>query len=885
MSKLLFTGFTVLSWILAVSALHAQVIVTGEVRDTETNETVPLATVRVFNGDSMVRYAIVDQDGRYRLRMESVGLIKVASMGYKTFTTIFADFSQDTVRLDIALEPSSEMLEEVAVEDEATEYSRRGDTLVFNLDQLTTGQERSLKDLLNRLPGIEVRDDGTIRAYGKEIDKFLVDGMDLFDANRRLAAEGLQAQMVDSVKLIENYEEDGFSTGESEPKTALDVTIKEEFRNTVSGKLSGMGAYEEFYDGRSEIFFLGKDVQAMFIGRANNVGDPTISFGEYMKLRGGYENMRSGFGNISINSNPAMNNGGQDFLSSQSQGFGAGVLWKPRPNTSQSLAILGARQDQLERRLQRIQYLDGPAEERTNRRERELLAGYARYKGRHIKKEHWFVDYGASYAPKQEDVFEERINDFTYRPDSARRINSSTDETMNSFSTMTRFGAGRKFDSIHYVGIQLKHQYDQDDDEILLRSPDPILGLSALNGNGEGILQLEEKRRHAFTGSVYGYYALDGPFSLSAAASFRVNQTDFRFDASGFAEREDFQNEGDQRRYLYDQYFGISYNPKGWNFYIKPRLSSLETQGLGGNYRNSYFTPKIYVGTQLSQSSNLWFRQERRVDLVRFERLNPVRLVESPQTLREASALDNGDVEIRNQYQLNYSLRNPLEGYNGSVRIKYTTYEQFITNQSQFEDTYNLLLYQLGRLNRTLYFNLGGRYALGAVPVNLSGGGNFRYAESEQFSRGAPFNNITRSYGGRAEVESTFEFPLNATMAYAPSWSRVGNDAGLPEQSLFGYRLSLGLDGVWESGWRFASDYAFRFQEGRAFDLRFHVLDFEGSYRAEGSPWETGLVGRRALQLDDFQNITNNVSENSLRETQVAQLPGYIGLRVAYYLE
>ena len=154
-----------------------------------------------------LQFAITDDEGYYRLELNKIDrlTISISYLGYKTINYEFK--ASHSTEKDFILQESSEQLGEIIIEMPVT---IRGDTTNYNTDKFVNGSERKLKNVLKKLPGIEVDKKGNITVLGKRITKMLVDGKKFFGGNSKLAVENIPADAVDNVEVIDNYNEIAF---------------------------------------------------------------------------------------------------------------------------------------------------------------------------------------------------------------------------------------------------------------------------------------------------------------------------------------------------------------------------------------------------------------------------------------------------------------------------------------------------------------------------------------------------------------------------------------------------------------------------------------------------------------------------------------------------
>jgi len=124
----------------------------------------------------------------------------------------------------------------------------KGDTLTYKTEAFTTGTERKLEDVLEKLPGFQVDENGGVKVQGKNVDKVLVDGKPFFDGDTKLATKNLPANAVDRVQVLKNFNEiapiRGMDTNET---LALNIELKEGKKNMVFGDLTaGIGPQKRY---------------------------------------------------------------------------------------------------------------------------------------------------------------------------------------------------------------------------------------------------------------------------------------------------------------------------------------------------------------------------------------------------------------------------------------------------------------------------------------------------------------------------------------------------------------------------------------------------------------------------------------------------------------
>ena len=220
----------ILCLIVAAGAV-AQVNVTGTVIDKEANEPVVGASVIVKGVDGKIKkFASSKADGKFTMSVPSVaGCQLVVSM--MSFAKQSIPLDSVTFPLTVYLEPGSIQLKEVAVK--ADRIREQGDTITYNVGSFAQQQDRSIGDVLKRMPGIDVSKSGKIQYQGEDINKFYIEGSDLLGGKYGLATNGIGHDDVGAVEVMENHQPMQVLSGISfSDKAAINLKLKNKAKAT-----------------------------------------------------------------------------------------------------------------------------------------------------------------------------------------------------------------------------------------------------------------------------------------------------------------------------------------------------------------------------------------------------------------------------------------------------------------------------------------------------------------------------------------------------------------------------------------------------------------------------------------------------------------------------
>ncbi len=267
--------------------------VKGTVSDSLTGKPLASATVNVLDGkdSSLVSFARSRENGTFEVNRLATGefLLMISYTGFEKEIRRFV-ITQEVPVVDfggIGMKSNS-TLEGVTVM--AAPVQIKGDTVEFNAGSFKVNKPNAVvEDLLKRLPGVEVDKDGNIKANGQDVRRVLVDGKEFFGTDPKLATRNLQADMVNKVQVFERKSDQsqftGFDDGNTEP--TINLTLKEDKRNGVFGRVSGGAGTEERYQANANINKFKKGEQLSFIGQANNVNQQGFSLMDALSFSGG----------------------------------------------------------------------------------------------------------------------------------------------------------------------------------------------------------------------------------------------------------------------------------------------------------------------------------------------------------------------------------------------------------------------------------------------------------------------------------------------------------------------------------------------------------------------------------------------------------------------
>ena len=280
--------------LLSLQVTYSQIKYDGTVKDS-LGVSLELANVIVLNsvtGD-LKSYSITDEKGYFSFDLETNTTYKfqVSYLGMKTLEEIVV-VEEAAITRDFLLTPDN-VIDEIELTYEIP-VTIKGDTIVYNADSFKNGSERKLEDVLEKLPGVEINEDGQIEVEGKVVNKLMVNGKDFFDGDTKIATKNIPSNAVDKIEVLRNYSEvrQLRSVTNNQDNVALNIKLKEGKENFWFGNINAGGglssANEGLYSFQPKLFYYTPEFTFNFIGDINNIGEVVLTPRDLRNFGGGF---------------------------------------------------------------------------------------------------------------------------------------------------------------------------------------------------------------------------------------------------------------------------------------------------------------------------------------------------------------------------------------------------------------------------------------------------------------------------------------------------------------------------------------------------------------------------------------------------------------------
>ena len=206
--------------------------ISGVLVDGETKEPVMQTTVQLITMDSaFVAGAVSNERGAFTITAPKNGkyLLRISSIGYIGVLKRLEIVGNKNLNLGIVkMESDAKMLSQVNVTGKALKVVVKEDTFVYNSAAYVTPEGSVVEELVKRLPGAQVSEDGKITINGKEVKKVKVGGKEFMTGDTQTAMKNLPTSIIDNIKVYDERSDLSRITGidDGNDETVLDFSVK-----------------------------------------------------------------------------------------------------------------------------------------------------------------------------------------------------------------------------------------------------------------------------------------------------------------------------------------------------------------------------------------------------------------------------------------------------------------------------------------------------------------------------------------------------------------------------------------------------------------------------------------------------------------------------------
>ena len=887
--------------------VHAQKInFSGVIRDSLQQPLAGSSLVAINQEtNALDAYTITAEDGIFALQLQARKKykIQISALGLQTLneelTTEEKDIQQDyTLRADI-------QLDEVVVK---MPVLIKGDTLIYDADSFKNGSERKLEDIIDKLPGVEINDNGQIEVEGKVVNKLMVNGKDFFEGDTKIATKNIPSSTVDKIQVLRNYGDVGQLRGvrNNQDNIAINIKLKSGkerfwFGNVTSG--GGSAPEERLYLLQPKLFYYSPKYSINFIGDVNNIGEVALSRRDIRGFTGGFRT-------------PSRQSGTSINLGDNSLNF----------LTNQRNAL------RIENKLATGNFSYSPNEKLD-------LTGFLIFNSSVIDaRENSFIQYtdAALQIPDETttQVSKERSNqgllklNASYKPNLNNQIDydlfvRTANDSQNQNVVSSVIGATSQIEEVtpYSINQNLNYYFTLDEDNVfafegqfLIKHEDPFYN-AILNNDPNNVDPFDT------TATALGLNQSLASYNLGQNRKIFSNQLDAKLDYYHIINQKSnlnitlgtilsyqafdssiFQfldlgnsifptptiNEGlssnDVTYNFSDFYLGAHYRFRTGIFTFTPGFS-LHAYG-NKNTQNSRqieddfirLLPDFEMRIQLKKSESLTLNYRMQNQFTDITRLA------QGLVLNNYNSIQFGEPELQNALSHNVSLLyrsfNLFNYTNVFARVAYTSNIDQIRSLTNFESIIRTSTFFNSNFADE-NFNAFGRIQRTFGKVRASINAAFNYSKINQFIQGRPSLNEGFTQTLTPGLRTNFKVAPNISLRYR--YSVIRNTQGNRETQFIVQSPSVEFDAyIWDKV-TFVSDFSYTQQDLSNERQSFQNWNARLAYRTDkDAKWEFELKASNILNID--AQVRNSANNLSVFNAQTFIQPRFITLRAVYNL-
>lgn len=202
-------------------------------------QAIPYATIVIGYANSGLHTVRSNSAGQYvfNLTKEEMSKVQWIEVSHISYEKVRKEYKDQSPRMDFELVKKSIQLADVTVKSKPLAVRRAGDTTRYAVNNFVAAEDRNIGDVLRRMPGIEVDDNGVIKHNGKTVSRMYVDGDNIFQNGYGIGTRTIQPKAVKDVELVQNHEHKKVKQGVSNSEdVALNLVLNEDAKMIWSGE-------------------------------------------------------------------------------------------------------------------------------------------------------------------------------------------------------------------------------------------------------------------------------------------------------------------------------------------------------------------------------------------------------------------------------------------------------------------------------------------------------------------------------------------------------------------------------------------------------------------------------------------------------------------------
>lgn len=264
----------------AVASYAQNRLITGSLSDRDTKDPLTQTTVQLLRAkdSTFVAGTISNNEGKFSVKANDDGryIVRITSIGYKTVVKRLNIANSGNVDLGkIILGSDAVMLKGATVVGQAAKVTLKEDTFVYNSSAYRTPEGSTIEELVKRLPGAQISDDGTITINGKQVKKILVEGKEFMTGDTKTALKNIPTSVINKIKAYDKKSDLAKVTGidDGEEETVLDFGMKPGMNKGMFSNIDLSAGSKDRYSNRAMGAYFNDKNRLMVFANANNTND------------------------------------------------------------------------------------------------------------------------------------------------------------------------------------------------------------------------------------------------------------------------------------------------------------------------------------------------------------------------------------------------------------------------------------------------------------------------------------------------------------------------------------------------------------------------------------------------------------------------------------
>ncbi len=871
--------------------------VEGTVKDSLSNP-LELANVIAINKNTkaIASFGITDSEGRYRLtvKADSLYTLRASYLGFETWEETIQPSSSEKLIKDIVMKELPDQLDAVEIIHEMP-VTVSGDTIIYKADAFTDGKEKKLENVLEKLPGFEIDDNGEVKVQGKKVDKVLVEGKEFFDGDTKMATKNIPANAVDKVQVLRDFNEVGPMKGlGNDDALALNIKLKDGKKNLLFGDVEAGIGPDHRHLVHPNIFYYSKKLSVNFIGDLNNIGERAFTMQDYFRFSGGLRSlMRRSGSSLNLSSDEV----GLSFMQNNrarnvDSKLGA-LNFTYRPNNKWNFTGFGIvsniQTDMASNSFRTYIREEGNNQENlVSRTGQENTSGLVKLSSTFTPNDKVHVAYDGFIKTATLDQVSIRDSEFDMF---ANTINSnnlsrpfSIEQTLESFYAK---------DEKNVFSFEANHMYKKQDPTFDLQTSQiPFNGILSINGNSPfNIFQQQEVFTNKLDAALNYYYVINktNHINFSVGGSFShqslTSGIDERFADGTSTAYTDTNLNNDVTYDFSDVFFGLRYKTKFGKLMLSPGLNfhiyNTQDQQLAttNEFDKTLLLPEFSAKYDFSSGETL------RADYRMQAEFTDIQNLALGTIIRGYNSLFSGNRNLENAWYHNLS----VNYYNFNM-FNFTNINLGLTYQKKFDDIQNVLNYQnLDRISSPINIDAAnetlrgyGSYEKRFTFMKVRASTNLSYAKFNNFIDNVANENTSFTQNYKASIDTNFKKWPNFEVGFEKIINDYQSDSG--NSTFVTDRPFANFEAYFLKNFTLVADYeynAYRNRDGGT-SSNYDFLNASLYFQKEDSKWEFKLSGMNLLNTTSIRR--DSFSGNLISTYEYFVQPRYFIFSAKYNL-